>query len=508
MKNKQTTIILSAALALCGAFARAQESAVSTAAASVKPAMRIVQHDGMDVIVNFWSETLQNSRNVRILLPEGYGQTNTKYPAIYMMDGQNLFSRDTSFLGVQWGAADTARKLMSSQKTKPFIIVAVDNSPERTAEYTFDKNQAGEGGKAARFADFLCKELVPYIDTNYKASNNPADRFIGGAGLGGNLALYLLATRPASFSGAAVMSPDMQWNGDSLKGLAASSKFDRNARLWLDIGMLEGADTEGTMVLSGPTRTIELYFALMGNGFRFGDNFLFRLDPKGAANEASWGARFRNPLLFFFGATPEDRPADTPKVSSAKIGLNGVPKGVLLWDSLLYANGLEADFVPESAKASPPYLYFENGFFSFIQGAAKGKVLLYGKRGKHTFSRAVELVKEQKKDARLRINLTVPKDTPKNAKVYISGAGNAFGNWEAGKLQLAQDAKNKNLWHFSAMVRRGTPAVFKFTLGTWATVERDEAGLDVPDRSYKLDTENNALDLAVKRWTPPQPMGK
>ena len=55
---------------------------------------------------------LGRKRRVWIYLPKNYDQVKTRYPVLYMHDGQNLFDNATSFAG-EWGldeALDSAKK--------------------------------------------------------------------------------------------------------------------------------------------------------------------------------------------------------------------------------------------------------------------------------------------------------------------------------------------------------------------------------------------------------------
>src|SRR5206468_8014045 len=88
----------------------------------------------------FHSSILNNERTIIVYLPPGYEEEanqNTRYPVLYMQDGQNLFDESTSFAGVEWRVDETAQKLMESAKIQPAIIVGIYNAGEqRTAEFT------------------------------------------------------------------------------------------------------------------------------------------------------------------------------------------------------------------------------------------------------------------------------------------------------------------------------------------------------------------------------------
>src|SRR5207342_1318190 len=71
---------------------------------------------------NFPSKTLGNSRDVLVYLPPGYRRSRTRrYPVLYLQDGQNIFDAATAFGGVEWGADETAQRLIDQKLIEPLI---------------------------------------------------------------------------------------------------------------------------------------------------------------------------------------------------------------------------------------------------------------------------------------------------------------------------------------------------------------------------------------------------
>jgi len=90
---------------------------------------------------NLWLHELNsrifgNTRLVRVWLPPDYdGWGVTRYPVLYLNDGQNLFEAATAFAGVHWQVGETAARLISEQRIRPIIIVGIDNTKNRVREY-------------------------------------------------------------------------------------------------------------------------------------------------------------------------------------------------------------------------------------------------------------------------------------------------------------------------------------------------------------------------------------
>ena len=86
---------------------------------------------------NLWLHELSsgifgNTRLLRVWLPPDYdGWGATRYPVLYLNDGQNLFDPATAFAGVHWQVGETATRLIAEQKIRPLIIVGIDNTKNR-----------------------------------------------------------------------------------------------------------------------------------------------------------------------------------------------------------------------------------------------------------------------------------------------------------------------------------------------------------------------------------------
>lgn len=94
--------------------------------------------------------------------------------------------------------------------------------------------------------------------------------------------------------------------------------------------------------------------------------------------------------------------------------------------------------------------------------------------------------------------LNVPKNTPDNATIYISGNHKVLGNWNPGKVALKKIAAFQ--YQISFSFPKGTHLEFKFTRGNWDTVERDK---DVKERSNRklIVKKGQSLNLQVLQWS-------
>src|ERR1044071_4432803 len=75
-------------------------------------------------------------RQVDVWLPPTYEEaTIAAFPVIYLQDGQNLFTPQTSFLGIDWGIDEAMERLSAERRARAAIVVGVWNTPLRAQEY-------------------------------------------------------------------------------------------------------------------------------------------------------------------------------------------------------------------------------------------------------------------------------------------------------------------------------------------------------------------------------------
>lgn len=103
--------------------------------------------------VSIESKTFAQERGLQIYLPEGYSNSNQRYPVLYLLDGEQWFTYSVSI-----------NQLMTSYDYTPeFIIVGIETS---------DSPRFGFFANTGKLIDFLEKDVVTYIDHNYRTSED------------------------------------------------------------------------------------------------------------------------------------------------------------------------------------------------------------------------------------------------------------------------------------------------------------------------------------------------
>jgi predicted alpha/beta superfamily hydrolase len=243
---------------------------------------------------SFHSRYLEHDRTVIVYVPPGYDPKQaTRYPVLYLHDGQNVFDEATSF-GDEWHVDETAQALIVAGKIEPLIVVGVYNTGEhRLDEYTpTARADKGGGGHADDYGRMLVEELKPFIDGEYNTLPGAANTAMGGSSLGGLLTMHLGIRYPSAFGKLAVLSPSVWWDDRVILKEVEALTRKTPQRIWLDAGTAEGDE-----VIADARRLREL---LIAKGWVLGEDLSY-VEAAGAAhNEKSWGDRVGSVLEFLF----------------------------------------------------------------------------------------------------------------------------------------------------------------------------------------------------------------
>jgi predicted alpha/beta superfamily hydrolase len=243
------------------------------------------------------SAFLDAPRDVWVYLPPGYDPDgDSRYPVLYMHDGENLFSAGAAFGGQEWGMDETAEWLIAEGELPPVIIVGIANTEDRLEEYTWIKDEDGDGGQGRRYARFMVEELKPFVDMVYRTLPQPRFTGVMGSSLGALHALYLGRYRSRVFGRIGAMSPSLWWA--DRQALADLAGMPPGLRIWLDVGSEEGEDDEESADVLEDAR--DLVDILCERGNTPGTDLYFLEDDGAGHDEAAWGERVSLALRFLF----------------------------------------------------------------------------------------------------------------------------------------------------------------------------------------------------------------
>jgi predicted alpha/beta superfamily hydrolase len=178
--------------------------------------------------------------DVYVHLPAGYATATQKYPVLYVVDGDNDFAPSLEYLGL----------LMAEYHIPEPIVVAIgDGGPigspgnKRNRDFTPTATAAmPESGGAPAFLGFIEQELLPMIETTYRA--DATQRSYYGYSMGGLFGTYILFQKPTLFRNILLGSPALGYNNSqifSIEQAYHAAHRDLPVHVFLEVGTLEPA---------------------------------------------------------------------------------------------------------------------------------------------------------------------------------------------------------------------------------------------------------------------------
>jgi len=148
----------------------------------------------------FVSAALQQRVHYRVLVPDDYARTTTRYPVLYLLHGHGgVFSN--------WSDRTTVAEDMAG---RPLIVVMPDGANSWYVD--------GANGEA--WETYLTKDLIAEIDANYRTVPTRDGRMIAGLSMGGYGAVKAGLKHPElySFVGSFSGAHDITRPGDVFRG--------------------------------------------------------------------------------------------------------------------------------------------------------------------------------------------------------------------------------------------------------------------------------------------------
>lgn len=245
------------------------------------------------------------TRDLLIWTPPGYDDSENAerdYPVLYMFDGQNIFEQLPG-LPDEWHADETAMKLVQSGEIEPIIIVGIPHGDvNRLEEYLPFGRYSSTEGRGDETMAWMLREVKPKIERAFRVRSGRESTAIGGASLGGAMALYASTAYPEHFGMAIVESLPMM--GDEGK---ATDEYLVGVSTWPDkifIGMggREVGNDESNQERNAMYRKwAQRVDRLAGRAGVPDSNRKLMIVPTATHNESAWADRFDNALRFLFG---------------------------------------------------------------------------------------------------------------------------------------------------------------------------------------------------------------
>jgi putative tributyrin esterase len=146
----------------------------------------------------FFSGALFARKSCFVYLPEGYDESEQRYPVIYLLHG--MYGSESHWI-TKGSAEQTLDRLIRSKELTPSIVVMPSDGGYGQGTFYMDWYD-GSGN----FEQYFIYDLVPEIDKQFRTIANLGQRVICGLSMGGFGAFSLSLRNPNLFGAAASLS--------------------------------------------------------------------------------------------------------------------------------------------------------------------------------------------------------------------------------------------------------------------------------------------------------------
>jgi enterochelin esterase family protein len=162
------------------------------------------------------SPTLEMNRRMFVYTPYGYETSKTKYPVLYLLHGAGGDEDAWSTMGRTCQIMDN---LIEKNLAKPMLVVMPNGNPGQQAARTqlipekpFDR---ANPGVANAYVNSIVKDIVPYIEKNYKVIAKPSSRALAGLSMGAGHTISCTNLYPGFFQYICPLSNGIRVNDEN-----------------------------------------------------------------------------------------------------------------------------------------------------------------------------------------------------------------------------------------------------------------------------------------------------
>lgn len=192
-----TLVLVSILIASCGNTVVTEQLATDEKRESTAP-----NENGTWETFEFTSQALAGNligdpatRTIHVYLPPGYEAGDDRYPVVYGLHG--VFTNQKNDV---LGMGEQLDSLIAEGEAREMILIFPDG------DNLFGGGKYLSSPTIGDYESYIAKELVTYVDSNYRTIPDRDSRGITGCSMGGNGALHLAFKFPDIFSTAAGVS--------------------------------------------------------------------------------------------------------------------------------------------------------------------------------------------------------------------------------------------------------------------------------------------------------------
>jgi predicted alpha/beta superfamily hydrolase len=171
-----------------------------------------------------------------VRLPEDYDESKESYPVVYLLDGGWLYPLISGYY----------KYLKEGKEVPSMIIVGISYGTDdfrqgnnRSTDFTAASSEREHWGGAPKFQQALAAEIMPLIESTYRAREDR--RILFGQSIGGQFVLYAALTKPQLFWGYIASNPALHRNLPYFLDRHDDAAMTYDARVFVASGSEEDA---------------------------------------------------------------------------------------------------------------------------------------------------------------------------------------------------------------------------------------------------------------------------
>jgi predicted alpha/beta superfamily hydrolase len=232
------------------------------------------------------SKILNEKRTLFVRLPEGYNDSVAKYPVLYILDGQSLIEKSHKKI---------FDDLAKNDEVPDIIMVGIANKGG-IIRSSRNRDFHPAGGGAQNFLKFIKKEMIPFIDENFRTNDR---RVLMGHSSAGLFTIFTLFSDPDLFTGYIPSCPALSIEDKTVIDMARKFARTQKAKnIYLFIGI-------GEEDYSGFIKSTEKVVTILDTLVPDGMIFEYKKYP-GEDHYSTPFRTFREGVIAFFRAFPKE----------------------------------------------------------------------------------------------------------------------------------------------------------------------------------------------------------
>jgi len=282
--------------------------------------------------------------------------------------------------------------------------------------------------------------------------------------------------------------------------LEAHAPAELPDRIWLDVGT-----AESSAHVADPTTYIEqsrrVRDRLLALNLPLGARLAYLEQPQAVHSEGAWEARLPQILLYLLGDNHEAlfREVEAIELHLVQPRLSlATPEGTQTVVQRLHPRLTQTLPGELAAYSGDDPTVAEVSAGGGVRPLAVGTTVVRVRDAGHEASAALEVVEGER--ATLTWSVQTPAGTPAEDGVFLAGNLPELGEWGEGWSVMRQMVPlGGGRWGTSLTLPWGTVAEYKYTRGSWDTVEKEAGGGERPNRQATADGPWTLEDEVI-RW--------